>query len=58
MPGGAYRLKVLLHALVVVDLSWDRNGHRAAVFTDNKLNVFAAGDERRRGDIRPGGMGG
>lgn len=26
-PGGANRLQVLFHSLVVLDLSWDRNGH-------------------------------
>lgn len=38
----AGRLQVLLHTLVVMDLSWDRNGHRGAEHTADKFSRFAA----------------
>lgn len=45
MPGRAIqadRLQFLFHALVVLDLCWDRNGHRGAAVTANKFNRLAA----------------
>lgn len=45
MPGGAVqasRLHFLFHTLVVVDLSWDRNGHRGTAVTAEEFNRIAA----------------
>lgn len=38
----ADRLQVLFHSLVVLDLSWDRNGHRLTAGTTNEFNRLAA----------------
>lgn len=40
MPGRAMqanRLQVLLHPMVILDLSWNRNGHRVAAGRANKF---------------------
>lgn len=45
MPGGAVQadgLQVLLHALVILDLSRDRDGHRLAAGAADELGRFAA----------------
>lgn len=44
-PGGAMqadRLQVLFHSLVVLDLSWDRNGHCLAAVRTGEFCRLAA----------------
>lgn len=52
MPGRAMqanRLQVLFHTLVVVDLSWDRNGHCvAAVKADEFCRLAASMNEEAK----------
>lgn len=61
MPGGAVhadRLQVLLHTLVVLDLSRDRDGHRLAAVTSDTFNGLAAWteEEAKGGDAQEGAV--